>query len=200
MGKKSITAVSLSTLIDKLLSARLIPYLNHTCGPAFAVHPRTSAIFSQQEDKSEPAARRSQTSCPSFRLYLYRIDYLQVHRPFRKKQLFFKFTITNYNYQYKLPFSYCTSFFRYTRISPVQGTIHWVASPRHIGGQADTPQGSFHTKADLSMAVYYCIRKGCTFCCERFCDMGLLLAVSAFPPDIAVKRQIFPVGILTGSS
>ena len=73
----------------KLLSTRLIlflsgiPYLNHTCGPAFAVHPRTSAIFSQQEDKSEPAARRPQASCPSFRIYLYRIGYLQVHRPFR---------------------------------------------------------------------------------------------------------------------
>ena len=73
----------------KLLSTRLmlflsgIPYLNHTCGPAFAVHPRTSAIFSQQEDKSEPAARRPQASCPSFRIYLYRIGCLQVHRPFR---------------------------------------------------------------------------------------------------------------------
>ena len=50
------------------------------------------------------------------------------------------------------------------------------------------------------MAVYYCIRKGCTFCCERLCDAGLLLAVSASLADITARKQIFPMGILTGSS
>ena len=58
---------------------------------------RTSAIFSQQEDKSEPAARRPQASCPSFRLYLYGIDYPQVHRPFRKNRQFFNSLFTNTN-------------------------------------------------------------------------------------------------------
>jgi hypothetical protein len=62
-----------------------------------------------------------------------------------------------------LPFGYWTNFFRYTRISPVQGTLHWVASLCHIGGQANTPQGSFRTPADRCTAVYCCNRKGCTF-------------------------------------
>ena len=139
----------------KLLSTRLmlflsgIPYLNHTCGPAFAVHPRTSAIFSQQEDKSEPAARRPQASCPSFRIYLYRIGCLQVHRPFRHFWKFLDSKKASIRTQvFILPFGYCISFFRYTRISPAQGTTHWVASLYHIGGQTDTPQGSFHTPAD----------------------------------------------------
>ena len=157
---------------------------------------RTSAIFSQQEDKSEPAARRPQASCPSFRIYLYRIGYLQVHRPFRKKK---KCHVVP-NSVVKLPFGYWISFFRYTRISPVQGTMHWVASLRHIGRQANTPQGSFCTPADRCTAVYCCIRKGRTFCCERLCDTGLLLAVSASLANIAVRKQIFPMGILTGSS
>ena len=34
---------------------------------------------------------------------------------------------------------YSTNFFRYTRISPVQGTAHWVASLWNTGGQAGTP-------------------------------------------------------------
>ena len=105
-----------------------------------------------------------------------------------------------YRFSCKLPFGYWISFFRYTRISSVQGTMHSLASLRHIDRQANTPQGSFHTKADLSMAVYYCIRKGCTFCCERLCDTGLLLAVSASLADITVRKQIFPMGILIGSS
>jgi hypothetical protein len=62
-----------------------------------------------------------------------------------------------------LPFGYWTNFFRYTRISPVQGKPHWVASLCHVGGQADTPQGSFRTPADRCAAVYCCSRKGCTF-------------------------------------
>ena len=100
----------------------------------------------------------------------------------------------------ELPFGYWISFFRYTRISPVQGTMYWVASLRHIGRQANTPQGSFCTPADRCTAVYCCIRKGCTFCCERLCDTGLLLAASASLTNIAVRKQIFPMGILTGSS
>jgi len=66
--------------------------------------------------------------------------------------------------RWALPFGYYTNYFRYTRISPVQGTAHWVASLGAIGGQANLlSEGSSPSPADRCQVVYCCARKGCTF-------------------------------------
>ena len=76
-----------------------------------------------------------------------------------------------------MPFGYCTSFFRYTRISPVQGPAHWVASPRGYGRPSLYPFRGFFPAFGLPLAGRLLLR-----------PEGLYLLMRA------VLRHRFPVG------
>ena len=96
----------------------------------------SSPIFSQQGDKSEPAARRPQTSCPGVCPYACTgLITRKSHLPFRKIKC------RSPPGRRSCPLATAASFFRYTRISPIPGKTHC------FGTACTTPaarQGVFH--------------------------------------------------------